>query len=261
MTANRPAETAMQATSHEDLPVRQRALVARVARAWARDQGELDLFEADRPSSPDRTGGEVFESYMTDAWDLLQGSGISELLAMADMLSKQPPARAASATDLDAIETYIAQQNTEIGRIDAQLENWRAGKLPNRDVRWAQNAQRAIEAKTINLRSAHKLRLRFTRDEIMAEIVAGRDAQIANLLEQNRSDKKKRQDLVARADVTVQAMKDFIRAEAPHLFEGMLEKVSTVQAAHDDRISAEAAALLNLAAAEEEVEDRASFTL
>lgn len=247
MNVDRMAQAEAQELKHGDLAVRQRHLVARVARAWARAEGEVDLFEADRPISPDRAGGEVFESYMRDAWDLMTGSGISELLSLAEMLSRHAPKQRGQAEDLDAIEAYIAQQHIDIGRIENQLDLWKAGGLQHRDRRWAENARRAMDAKAANLSAAHRVRLRFTRDSVIADVVSGRDQQIADLQEQNRTEKRKRIEQGEKAGVSIQVMKDFVRANAPHLMEAMLEKLDAAQAELDAREAAEAAALLQLA--------------
>lgn len=219
--------------AHSDLQVRQRALAARLARAWAREEGELQLFDADRPASPDRAGGEVYESYMSDAWDLLRGSGLADLLVLSEILSRNAPRHRADADDLDAVEGLIAQETIEHERIASHLEQWRAGKIPGRDERWAENAKRALNAKTTNIRAARKLRLRLARDELMAEVIAGRDAQIADLLSQNRVEKGRRSQQTERSDASLRAARDYIAEHAPHLLNGMQQHVNAAEEAFD----------------------------
>lgn len=247
MTLDRTAQADAQQRTHMHLPVRQRHLVSRLAKAWARVEGELDLFEADRPISPDRAGGEVFESYMGDAWDLMRASGLGELLSLAEMLSRHAPGQKANAEDLDMIEAYIAQQQIDITRIETQLDLWNSGGLQHRDRRWAEKARRAMDAKMSNLNAAHRVRLRFTRDDVMAEVVAGRDQKIVDLQEQHRIERRRRIEQGEKASASIQAAKDFVRANAPHLMGAMLERLDAAKAEITAREAAEAAALLQLA--------------
>lgn len=225
------------------LPVRQKALIARIARAWAREEGEQDLFDAARPANPACEGGEVYESYMRDAFELLDAAGVADLLTFAETLSRNPPARMSSARNLDAIEAYIAQQMTDIQRINQQLDMWRNGGLQDRDDNWADNARRAADAKAQLVRQAQNLRLKFSRDELFADVVDGRDRQIAQLVQARRDDKRKRHELLTRANEGANAMADFVREHAPNLLDGMNAARDEAQEMFDRRLAEEAAEL------------------
>lgn len=170
---------------------RQFNLVTRMARAWAKEEGDEHLFDQDRPRRFGEEGGEVFESYMTDASDLLRKSDLISLLPMAEILSRNPPRTIGAHSTLDEVEVMIGSLTAEIARIDAQIEDWKSRTNRSRDENWLRAAQRAAEAKEKILRIAHNLRMKLLRDGDMAEIVAGRDRQIAQLVTDIRSVKEK----------------------------------------------------------------------
>lgn len=196
---------------------RQHALIARMARAWAKDEGEEDLFDEDRPRRPGERGGEVYESYMGDTTDLLEKSGLVPLLPMAEMLSRNPPKIIGPVSTLEEVEALIASLTAGIARIDAQIEDWKDRTSRSRDENWLRSAQRAAEAKEKLLRIAHNLRMKLLRDGDMAEIVAGRDRQIEQLVRDGRAAREKVEVKLRSERTAVENLMSLIAERCPDL--------------------------------------------
>ena len=220
-----------------DLPDRQRAIVVRMAKAWAAEEDEGDMFDSQRPVRPGDAGGDVFRSYASDVTTLMTNAGILDLLSFADILSRNPPKDLGPQRTLDEVEAYIAGKMVDISRIRDQIAQWESDPSSRRDESWARAATLAVEAKERSLRAAHSLRLKIMRRNDFEAVIAGRDKQIADLVASGKAVKERHMLRADRERAAVDALMRLIAERAPELEAAALEARDAAQSLTEEAAS------------------------
>jgi hypothetical protein len=94
---------------------------------------------------------------------------------------------------VDELEAWIAEREAKVARIEHHLHIWDRGGFEWRDSEWAERARKAVQFTERQIRFGYNLRLNLTRE------------------------RRKREHLVGRQRAETDALKAFLRSEAPHL--------------------------------------------
>lgn len=171
--------------------------------------GQPDAAEADR---------ELRREYMEEAYDILRGTGRLDELALMEKLVQGTSEKSRKKMSIDELEAWIADREAKVSRIEHHLHIWDRGGFEGRDSEWAERARKAVQFTERQIRFGYNLRLTLTR-EGPRSVDPALQARIGQLETARAAERERRDHLVGRQKVETDALKDFLRARAPHLLE------------------------------------------
>jgi len=171
--------------------------------------GHPDAAEADR---------ELRREYMEEAYDILRGTGRIDELALMEKLVQGASEKSRKRMNIDELEAWIAEREAKVARIEQHLHVWDRGGFEGRDSAWAERARKAVQFTERQIRFGYNLRLTLTREGPRG-VDPALQARIGQLETARAAERERRDHLVGRQKVETDALKNFLRARAPHLLE------------------------------------------
>ena len=194
-------------------------ITALIARGMARADEEAIGFH--RGGQPDASDAEraLHREYLEEAYEVLRGTGRLDELALVEKLAQGASEKARKKMNVDELEAWIAEREAKVSRIEHHLHIWDRGGFEGRDSNWADRARKAVEYTARQIRFGYNLRLSLTREE-----PKNADPALQTRIGQMETARGQERELrifqVGRQNAETQALKAFLKENAPHLLEG-----------------------------------------
>lgn len=187
-----------------------------IARGMARADEEAIGFH--RGGQPEASEAEraLHREYLEEAHEVLRATGRLDELALMEKLVQGASEKPRKKMSVDELEAWIAEREEKVSRIEHHLHIWDRGGFEGRDSDWADRARKAVEYTGRQIRFGYNLRLNLTREAPEGAARGLRDRLAAAEAGRDR-ERRKREHLVGRQRAETDALKAFLRSEAPHL--------------------------------------------
>lgn len=145
---------------------------------------------------------------------MLRGTGRVDELSLVEKLVQGASEKSKKKMKIDELEAWIADREAKVSRIEHHLHIWDRGGFEGRDSDWADRARKAVEYTGRQIRFGYNLRLSLTREspELQTRLEAAEAARA--------QERELRAFQVGRQDAETQALKAFLKENAPHLLKG-----------------------------------------
>lgn len=188
-----------------------------IALGMARADGEEEVFH--RGGLPDAWHGDhdVHQDYLDEAHEVLFQTGMINELSLLEKLVQKPSDKHTRRMTITELETWIADREATVSKIDRELIKWKKGAYADRDQEWADRARHFMESSARQIRICYGLRLNLTRENDRLNIVPAQELRIAALERGLAAEREGRNNHAGQLDAQLVAMKDFLQAQAPQL--------------------------------------------
>lgn len=185
-----------------------------IARGMARADEEAVAFHNGGQPTGSEAERALYRDYLEEAHEVLTGTGRIDELSIVERLVQGASEKSRKKMNIDELEAWISDREAKVSRIEHHLHIWDRGGFEGRDSSWADRARKAVEYTGRQIRFGYNLRLSLTREspELQTRLEAAEAARA--------QEREMRAFQVGRQNAESQALKTFLKENAPHLLEG-----------------------------------------
>jgi hypothetical protein len=204
-----------------------------IALGMARADGEEEVFH--RGGLPDAWHGDrdVHQDYLDEANEVLFQTGMINELSLLEKLVQDPSDKHRRRMTITELETWIADREAKVSRIEHHLHIWDRGGFEGRDSSWAERARKAVEFTERQIRFGYNLRLNLTREIAPDEEIRELRARLEGAEAARAQERESGALQVGRHNAETQALKAYLKEHAPHLLEGAYAACDAAVDAYD----------------------------